>query len=82
MCSPLASSPCSYLNFVAHLAAVISGLALGLPIDIDYLTNGGALIREALAADAEAERKLADALQIFDEFEKKTKEFILKSAQA
>ncbi|KAI0732392.1 aldolase [Fomitopsis betulina] len=44
----------------------------------DFLANGGVALREALAADAEATRKLADALKIFSDMELKTKELIHK----
>lgn len=40
---------------------------------MDYLANGAEALREALAQDAEATRKLADALKIFGEMEEKTK---------
>ncbi|KXN81703.1 Transaldolase [Leucoagaricus sp. SymC.cos] len=42
----------------------------------DYLTNGSQLLREAIAADAEIQRKLKDALEIFGDCERKTKEFL------
>ncbi|KAJ3553040.1 hypothetical protein NM688_g3833 [Phlebia brevispora] len=44
--------------------------------DINFLADNGSALREALAADAEATRKLADALKIFDEMEQRTKELI------
>ena len=44
----------------------------------DYLVNGADALKQALAADAESTRKLADALKIFDEMEQKTKELIKK----
>lgn len=44
----------------------------------DFLANGGDALKESLAADAEATRKLADALKIFAEMELKTKELIRK----
>ncbi|KAJ7255217.1 aldolase [Mycena rebaudengoi] len=40
---------------------------------INYLGNGGALLREALAGDPEVQRKLADALAIFGEKEGETR---------
>ncbi|KAF5364750.1 hypothetical protein D9758_009309 [Tetrapyrgos nigripes] len=43
----------------------------------DYLANDGALLKESLAKDAETTRKLDDALKLFDECEKKTKQLIL-----
>ncbi|KAI4525044.1 aldolase [Schizophyllum commune Loenen D] len=43
----------------------------------DYLTSSGAALKAALAADAESTRKLADALKLFDDCERQTKEFIL-----
>lgn len=44
--------------------------------EVDYLANGAALLKEALASDAEVTRKLGDALKIFDEAEVKTKAYI------
>ena len=44
--------------------------------DVDYLANDAAVFKEALAADAEATRKLADALKIFGEMEQRTKDLI------
>ena len=44
----------------------------------DFLANGGDALRVSLAADAEATRKLADALKIFADMELKTKELIRK----
>ncbi|KAI9063067.1 aldolase [Trametes sanguinea] len=44
--------------------------------NINYLENGAAALREAFAADAEASRKMADALKIFGEMEEKTKELL------
>ncbi|KAJ6616411.1 aldolase [Mycena sp. CBHHK59/15] len=46
------------------------------PRRIDYLANGGALLAEALAGDAEVQRKLADALAIFGEKEKETRQLV------
>lgn len=42
----------------------------------DYLANGGSRLRDAIAADPEVQRKLADALAIFGDCERKTKEFL------
>ncbi|KAJ6468667.1 hypothetical protein C8R47DRAFT_1151287 [Mycena vitilis] len=42
----------------------------------DYLANDGALFREALAGDAEVQRKLTDALAIFGEKELETRELV------
>ncbi|KAJ7107060.1 hypothetical protein C8R44DRAFT_805170 [Mycena epipterygia] len=42
----------------------------------DYLANNGALLGEALATDAEVQRKLADALAIFGEKEMETRELV------
>ncbi|KAJ7623910.1 hypothetical protein DFH06DRAFT_1230571, partial [Mycena polygramma] len=42
----------------------------------DYLANDGALLREALAGDAEVQRKLTDALAIFGEKELETRELV------
>lgn len=54
-------------------------LRIGLTVEkTDFLANGGVALREALAADAEATRKLADALKIFSDMELKTKELIHK----
>lgn len=36
----------------------------------DYLANDGALLRQAIEADAEAFRKLEDALVVFGQYEK------------
>ncbi|PCH36836.1 aldolase [Wolfiporia cocos MD-104 SS10] len=44
----------------------------------DFLADGAGALRQSLTADAEATRKLADALKIFDEMEQKTKELIRK----
>ena len=41
-----------------------------------YLASSGALLREALLADAESTRKLTDALKIFGEMENKLRLFI------
>ncbi|EJF66699.1 aldolase [Dichomitus squalens LYAD-421 SS1] len=48
----------------------------------NFLENGGAALREAIAADAETTRKLADALKIFGEMEAKTKELIRAKLQS
>ncbi|KAI0365251.1 aldolase [Pilatotrama ljubarskyi] len=50
--------------------------------NINYLENGAAALREAFAADAEASRKMADALRIFGEMEAKTKELLRAALQA
>ena len=42
----------------------------------DYIANNAAALREAIAADAETTRKLADALKIFGEMETKLKELL------
>ncbi|KII84682.1 hypothetical protein PLICRDRAFT_46081 [Plicaturopsis crispa FD-325 SS-3] len=47
-------------------------------LSTDYLAGGADALRKALAADAEATRKLADALKIFGEKEDLTKELIKK----
>jgi len=49
-------------------------------VTADYLANDGTLLKQSLARDAETTRKLEDALQLFDECEKKTKELILSIA--
>ncbi|GJE86114.1 transaldolase family protein [Phanerochaete sordida] len=45
-------------------------------LQTDFLANGGEALRIAFEQDAEATRKLADALLIFDEMEQKTKALI------
>ena len=42
-------------------------------LTVDYLASGGAALKEAIAADPETSRRLADALKIFGEQEDKTK---------
>lgn len=42
----------------------------------DYLASDGALLKDALLKDVESTRKLNDALKLFDDFEKQTKEYI------
>ncbi|KAJ3563222.1 hypothetical protein NP233_g9084 [Leucocoprinus birnbaumii] len=42
----------------------------------DYTANGAQLLREAIAADVETQRKLTDALALFDSCEKKALEFL------
>ncbi|KAI0361615.1 aldolase [Trametes cingulata] len=49
---------------------------------INYLENEGAALREAFAADAEASRKMADALRIFGEMEEKTRVLLRAMLQA
>jgi transaldolase len=46
------------------------------PESTDFLANGAEALREALAADSESSRKLADALKIFGEMEFKTQALI------
>ncbi|KAI0793499.1 aldolase [Abortiporus biennis] len=63
-----------------------AALAAG-PTDVsssntDYLANGGNALKDALAADAEATRKLADALKIFNDMEQKTRKLIVEHLQA
>ncbi|KAI0669894.1 aldolase [Trametes maxima] len=48
----------------------------------DYLADEGAALRDAFAADAEASRKMADALRIFGEMEGKTKELLRAALRA
>ncbi|KAH9944381.1 aldolase [Epithele typhae] len=48
----------------------------------DYLANGGAALKSAIAADAETSRKLEDALKIFGEQEDKTKDLIRAALMA
>ncbi|KAI0655083.1 hypothetical protein C8Q70DRAFT_442119 [Cubamyces menziesii] len=50
--------------------------------NINYLENGAAALREAFAHDAEASRKMADALKIFGEMEEKTKELLRVALRA
>ncbi|THH19656.1 hypothetical protein EW146_g1563 [Bondarzewia mesenterica] len=44
--------------------------------DADYLASGASKLRDALVADKESTRKLADALKIFGEMEDKLKELV------
>ncbi|KIK61309.1 hypothetical protein GYMLUDRAFT_42892 [Collybiopsis luxurians FD-317 M1] len=56
----------------------------GLKEDIlsaDFLASNGELLREELEKDVEATRKLDDALKLFDECERRTKEVVLKVAR-
>ncbi|TRM57518.1 hypothetical protein BD626DRAFT_551122 [Schizophyllum amplum] len=50
-------------------------------LEVQYLADNAAKLKDALASDAETTRKLADALKLFDECEKKTKEYILAFQQ-
>ncbi len=43
---------------------------------MNYLADGASLLREAINADPELERKLTDALAIFGDFEKSIKDFL------
>ncbi|KAI0335268.1 aldolase [Cubamyces sp. BRFM 1775] len=52
------------------------------PDSINYLENGAAALREAFGYDAEASRKMADALKIFGEMEVKTKELLRAALRA
>ncbi|EGO03413.1 hypothetical protein SERLA73DRAFT_69285 [Serpula lacrymans var. lacrymans S7.3] len=45
-------------------------------LEINYLVNGAEPLKKALELDAEANRKLQDAVKIFGEMEDKTKEFL------
>ncbi|RPD82548.1 aldolase [Lentinus tigrinus ALCF2SS1-7] len=59
------------------------GTAIGPDVKtINYLENNGTALGEAIAADAETTRKLADALKIFGEMEEKTKELIRAALNA
>ncbi|KAH9937687.1 aldolase [Fomitopsis serialis] len=60
--------------------AVVNGASENGPTveKTDFLANRADALRQALAADAEATRKLADALKIFGEMELKTKDLIRK----
>jgi transaldolase len=44
----------------------------------DYLAQNGIALRQALKADVEVSRKVADALKIFGEQEHRTKEMVLQ----
>ncbi|KAL1744266.1 hypothetical protein HDZ31DRAFT_39043 [Schizophyllum fasciatum] len=46
----------------------------------DYLADGAAKLQAALASDAETTRKLDDALKLFDDCERQTKEYIRRFA--
>ncbi|TFY83796.1 hypothetical protein EWM64_g207 [Hericium alpestre] len=52
------------------------------PSTTSYLANGGAQLREALAADIESTRKLDDALKIFIEMEEKLRDIMRKEIAA
>lgn len=54
-----------------HIFLLVADTMSSCPIFPDYLASSGALLREALSADAESTRKLADALKIFGEMEDK-----------
>ena len=45
-------------------------------LQVDYLADSAQALRNAFAQDAEATRKMEDALKIFDEMEQKTKTLI------
>ena len=45
-------------------------------VQTDYLADGAKALKSAIAEDAEAARKLSEALSIFDEQEKLLKELI------
>ncbi|OCH96163.1 aldolase [Obba rivulosa] len=76
----LASSPTPQCNPKSHHADIPleappaqAPEAHGAAIhETDLLANGANALREALIIDTETARKLADALQIFDEMEQKT----------
>ncbi|EKM75665.1 hypothetical protein AGABI1DRAFT_132057 [Agaricus bisporus var. burnettii JB137-S8] len=53
-----------------------SSVANNSLIGEDYLADGGSRLRDAIAADPEVQRKLTDALVIFGNCERKTKEFL------
>ncbi|KAI0318079.1 aldolase [Amylostereum chailletii] len=62
-------------------AALPEPLLLSTPaandvVETNYLADGGAQLRDALAADAETSRKLDDALKIFGDMEAKLKALI------
>ena len=44
--------------------------------NVDYLAGRASALKDALAVDAEASRKLAEALKIFGEMEERAKELI------
>ncbi|KAF5392774.1 hypothetical protein D9757_001011 [Collybiopsis confluens] len=74
-----AVSPSDFEPTLTASASVSASTASEL-ISEDYLASKGSLLREKLVADVEAARKLDDALKLFDEFERKTKEYVLKIA--
>ncbi|GBE78196.1 Transaldolase [Sparassis crispa] len=61
-----------------HLATPPTSTGSSEPsiLETNFLSKGADALRQALAADAEAQRKLADALKIFDEMEQQTKTLI------
>lgn len=77
----------SILDQLAALPAVSSEQLASPPFDVskgdndvdqlDFLENEAALLRTALVVDTESSRKLSDALQLFEECEKNTRDFLL-----
>ncbi|CCM07099.1 uncharacterized protein FIBRA_09426 [Fibroporia radiculosa] len=61
-----------------HASLSINTTSNGASYGKDFLADGASALRQALAADAEATRKLADALKIFGEMEQKTRELVRK----
>lgn len=59
-----------------HGATHANNLALVAVLETDWLSGGGQALKAAMTHDAEATRKLADALSIFDGMEQKTKVLI------
>ncbi|EEB90412.1 hypothetical protein MPER_11386 [Moniliophthora perniciosa FA553] len=45
-------------------------------LSTDYLVQSGEALRQAIQNDEEVARKVADALSLFDDFEKKTRELV------
>ncbi|KAJ7082698.1 aldolase [Mycena belliarum] len=64
------------LPAIAPESFVAPSLSTSPSVEGDYLANGGAMLRDALAADSEVQRKLADALAIFGEKEVETRELV------
>ncbi|TFK41575.1 aldolase [Crucibulum laeve] len=68
----LASSPAVAPEIMDQAASCFVPSVKG----IGYLDNSAVLLKEALMGDHTASKKLVDALSIFEEYEKKTKDFI------
>ncbi|KAH7921555.1 aldolase [Leucogyrophana mollusca] len=70
------SLPATALADEELASATINFVPSNEALTTDYLANGAAALRQALDNDAEATRKLKDALLIFGKKEDETKEFI------